>query len=127
METTKRDFLGEFCNAISTYEGGVGDLNHRNNNPGNCRYFSGGYLPIYGVVKQDKNGFAIFKDWDTGMLYLENMIKYKAIKRPTQTITQFMSIYAPFSDGNNPVMYADFIGKQLGVNPDIFTMGQVIA
>src|ERR1035437_3774405 len=33
-----RDLLQEFCDAITAYEGGPGDLNHRNCNPGNVRF-----------------------------------------------------------------------------------------
>ena len=105
-----------FCNAIAIYEGGPGDANHRNNNPGNCRFSPVGYLPMYEPVKESPAGFAIFKDWDTGMLYLVNMIKARIHLHPNQTILQFMEVYSPYSDGNDPVKYADYLAKQLGVD-----------
>ncbi len=110
--------LSEFCNAIRDYEGSPGDRNYRNNNPGNCRYSPVGYLPIYGTVLKDKDGFAIFKNYATGFLYLKNMIKGKVAKNPNQTLFQFMTIYAPSGDGNNPVTYSNFIARRIGASVD---------
>ena len=71
---------------------------------------------MYEPVKKDKDGFAVFKDMDTGMKYLQNMIKAKIHNHPNQTILEFMSIYAPYSDGNNPLLYSNFIAKRLSVD-----------
>lgn len=106
--------VAEFCLAISEYEGGPGDANHKNCNPGNARYNPSGYLPMYGVVKKSPNGFAVFKDWNTGMLYLNNMLRGMIHNHPNETILQFMSHYAPTSDGNDPLKYANFIAARLG-------------
>lgn len=122
----KKNLLNELCQAISVFEGGPKDLNHRLNNPGNCRYFSGGYAPIYGVVERDKSGFAKFKDWYTGFLYLMNMIKGKATKKPNQTLQQFMNSYAPSTDGNDPIKYATFLASRLNVDKDVFKMGDLL-
>lgn len=113
----QRDLLQEFCDAIAIYEGGPHDLNHRNNNPGNTRFYPVGYAATYGVVKKDQNGFAIFKDWETGMRYLKNMIRLRIEHFPNQTIEQFMERYAPSSDGNDPLAYAAFICKHIGLSP----------
>ncbi len=121
----KRDILQELCDGISVYEGGPGDLNHKNCNPGNVRFFSAGYAPIYGTVLRDKSGFAIFKDWPTGMLYLRNMIRARALKNPKQTLQQFINVYAPSSE-NSPVLYAKFLAKRLNVDKDIFRMAELV-
>lgn len=116
--------LLELCTSIRDYEGsqknshGLPDRNWRNNNPGNCRYSPVGYLPIYGKVGKDKDGFAIFKDYDTGFLYLENLIKSKIAKNPNQTLFQFMCVYAPKEDGNDPAKYAQYLANRLGITED---------
>lgn len=116
--------LEKFCLAIRDFEGRPpkgdfkGDKNWRNNNPGNCRYSKVGYLPIYQPVRKDKDGFAIFKDYPTGWLYLQNLVKHKVAKNPNQTLFQFISIYAPVEDANEPKVYATYIAKRLGVTID---------
>lgn len=107
--------LDRFCLAIRDYEGAPGDANYRNNNPGNCRYNDGGYLPKYEPVYRSPSGFAIFPSMTIGMLYLENLVKEKVANHPTWTIMQFMENYAPPSDGNNSALYAAFVARRLGV------------
>jgi hypothetical protein len=68
------DRLVQFCTGIRDFEGMPGDLNYHNNNPGNCRCSRVGYLPIYGHVKC-VNGFAVFKDYETGWRYLQNHVR----------------------------------------------------
>ncbi len=114
-----------FCLAIRDYEGKPGDRNYRNNNPGNCRYSSVGYLPIYEPVGKDDKNFAVFKDYATGWLYLKNLVRYKVAKNPEQNILLFMQSYAPRSDGNDPNEYALFIAKRLRV-PLTSRMGDLI-
>lgn len=120
-------FLEEFCTSIRDYEGQPGDRSYRNHNPGNTKFYAGGYDKIYGVVTKDKDGFAVFQDYETGWLYLKNFIKQKATQYPDMTILGFMSkIYAPKSDGNDPVKYAAFIGKQMGVSENTFTLKELL-
>lgn len=109
--------LEKFCTAIRDYEGKPGDRNYRNQNPGNCRYSSVGYLPIYGTVGRDAQNFAIFKDYATGFLYLKNLITYKIHQNPDWTIQQLVSNYAPSSDGNNPKKYAASVSKAVSLSP----------
>lgn len=112
-----------FCTAISVYEGsalnpntGKPDLNHINNNPGNCVYSLEGYLPKYGDVKQNGR-FAVFPTWDLGMLYLENLTKQHIFAHPQWTIYDFFAnFYAPSSDGNNPTMYSAWVAERVGLN-----------
>lgn len=102
----KRNLLKEFCTAISQYEGGPGDLNHRNNNPGNLRSKFGPFLK--------------FATWDEGFKALEDYVtractgKHKAYK-PDFTIAQFFSVYAPSGDNNHPDLYANWVAKKIGV------------
>ena len=77
-------YLTLLCEGMKTYEGWYpGSRSYRNNNPGNCKYSSVGYLPIYQPVKRDKDNFAIFKDVATGSLYHRNLLKSKAKEHPT--------------------------------------------
>ena len=109
-------------NLLAQYEGFVApNRAWRNNNPGNCRYHFGGYLPKYGKVGCDKDGFAIFSTSDLGWLYLRNMLiswcKGQNPDHPsTETIAQMMSKYAPSSDNNDPVAYAQFLTNHLGID-----------
>lgn len=118
--------LNTMCLAIRDYEGAPGDRNYRNNNPGNCRYSSVGYLPIYGYVGKDPQNFAIFKDYATGFMYLQNLVKHKIHQNPNQTLVQFMEIYAPVTDNNDPITYAKFIGKRLGVDSASYKMIDIL-
>lgn len=118
--------LDVMCIGIRDYEGKPGELNYRNNNPGNCRYSSVGYAAIYGIVRKDANNFAIFKTYDLGMLYLHNLIKSKIKSNPSWTLLDYISNHAPRSDGNNPTAYATFVAARMGV--DIYyPMSKVIS
>lgn len=103
---------------ISRYEGnGPTDRATRNCNPGNCRYSPVGYLKKYQPVRRDADGFAIFPSMSIGWLYLENLlISWAKGPKANYTILQVMKDYAPGSDGNNPVAYAAFLTKELGVD-----------
>lgn len=133
-----RDYLTEVCLSIKAFEGWhVGSRSYRNHNPGNCRFSAVGYLAKYGVVKEDREGvsktqrgFAIFSNDNIGWVYLTNLIAEKARKHPTWSIVTLINDpkegYAPASDGNNPVNYASFIGKKLGVNPYDFKLQNLL-
>lgn len=112
-----KPMLDIFCSAIRDYEGKPGDRNYRNNNPGNVKFSSVGYLIKYEPVKKDKEGFAIFKDYETGWLYLQNLVRSKIAKNPQRTIREFFYEYAPPSE-NEPELYAKFVAKRCGVNVD---------
>lgn len=115
METSVT-LLDKFCLAIRDYEGAPGDANYNNNNPGNARYYEGGYLSIYEPVHRSPAGFAIFPSMDIGMLYLHNLVKEKIGNHPAWTISDFFENYAPSTDGNNPLLYAAFVARRLGVS-----------
>lgn len=107
--------LEVFCEAITNYEGGPGDPNHTNNNPGDCRCSQVGYLPKYGKVGCSPGGFAIFPTWDLGMEYLQNLVQQRATIHPSWTFLQFFQNYAPSGDKNSPDKYATNVAAHCGV------------
>lgn len=99
------------ANAIQKMEGYYpGSVAYTNNNPGNLMYAG---QP--GAIGQDAQGFAIFPDYQTGLTALDNQITLDASRG--QSISQFTSIYAPSSDGNNPTSYAAQIASAAGLSP----------
>lgn len=131
---TAQNHILALCEVIKDYEGfggpgstinGIhypnGTPSYRNNNPGNCRYSSVGYDPKYGIVKKSWNGFAIFRDYETGWLYLQNLVREKIKAHPTWTLLDFFADpddgYAPQKDGNNPRVYKAFVANRLKVDP----------
>lgn len=125
-EASHPPLLDAFCAAIRDYEGTPGDRNYRNNNPGNARFFSGGYASQYGIVLKDRDGFAIFSDYATGWLYLKNLVRSKIEKHPQWGIREFFYDYAPVSDGNDSEAYAAYVAKRLGVGTD-FIIKQLLS
>lgn len=109
--------LATFCGAIRDFEGKPGDANYRNNNPGNCRFSRMGYLPKYGNVRRSPSGFAIFPTYELGWEYLLAMVLNQAKAHPKWTIYDFFYNYAPKSDGNNPMHYAEVVAERCGVIP----------
>jgi V8-like Glu-specific endopeptidase len=90
-----------------------------NNNPGNIT--KGGEAESYRAYAGKGNGmFAIFPDEATGFSAILSFLR----KRQEKTIAQMMAIYAPPDDGspgnkgNDPVAYANYIAKSLGVPVD---------
>ena len=108
--------LDKFCLAIRDNEGAPGDANYLNNNPGNCRFNADGYLPKYGHVTESPAGFAIFPSYAIGWMYLETMVTHRIEAHPNWTYLQFFEDYAPSSDKNNPLAYAVFVAKRVGVD-----------
>lgn len=106
--------LDKFCTAIMNFEGGPGDLNHINNNPGNFRCSPVGYMPKYGNVKC-RGGFAVFPTFDLGWQYLQAMVHYRATMHPHWTILDFFMNYAPPSDHNPTHAYANNVAHACGV------------
>jgi hypothetical protein len=127
--------------AIRRHEGWKkGSRSQRNNNPGNARFSRSGYRAIYGTVGEDRegvssdqSGYAIFRDYATGELYLRNLLKtiingtsatYNreaqklGLKNSSElTIEQLFAIYAPSSDHNDPKRYAEVVAAELKVDP----------
>jgi hypothetical protein len=109
--------ITRLAECIRDYEGQPGDLNYRNNNPGNCRFNHGGYLPKYGKVVEDSRGFAIFPSYNQGWLYLQNMLlNWAKTSKANYTILQLMKEYAPTADNNDPVAYSNNITSRMGLS-----------
>lgn len=112
-EEPERSRLDEWAEAIKQFEGWYpGSRSYRNNNPGNLRWSK---FQIGTAA-----GFAVFPDYATGMRALKFQLEIAAtgksrVYRPTHTLTQFFTIYAPSSDGNHPAQYANFVASKLGM------------
>lgn len=95
-----------------------GSVSYQNNNPGNLIYVgqSGAVLGA--------GGFAKFPDYQTGLQAMYNLISYYA--NQGFSLNQMMAKWAPFGDGNNnPVLYAQTIASQVGIDPDTPISGAV--
>lgn len=90
--------------------GGDGSRSWRNNNPGNLR--DGEFARSHGAVGKDDKGFAVFPTEETGQAALEALLQTK--KYSGKTIAAAMSTYAPASDSNNPVAYAQNLARAIG-------------
>lgn len=108
--------LREFALSIQKHEGWYpGSRSWRNNSPGNLRYskFQSGV----------RDGFAYFKDYETGLAALEWDVKQKCLGNtstglgPNSTIEDFFKFFAPSSDGNYPLEYAAGIAREIGISP----------
>jgi|GEM_PF-3530978 len=108
--------LTNLCLAIRDFEGVPGNANYRNNNPLNCKYFEGGYLPKYGNVRCSPAGFAIFPTYELGWLYGFNMLKQKIEKHPDWTLFDLIENHAPAADHNPVARYTTFVANRLGVH-----------
>lgn len=120
LESQKKVTLEEFCTALRDYEGKPGDLNYRNNNPGNCRCSPVGYLAKYGnvlCVDTASGKFAKFSSYELGWEYLLNLVHYRANLHPKWNLYDFFGNYAPSSDKNDPDKYAESVAKVLGISP----------
>lgn len=125
----KEQLLNTMAMAIQKHEGWM--LNPpsrsvRNNNPGNCRFSSVGYLPKYGVVRKDKDNFAIFESYEIGLLYLKNLILDKARNNPQWNLVDFFKVYAPSEDNNDPFLYAKVVATFMGVSPTGWRVSDLI-
>ena len=124
---TTKPTLAQFFKYQWQFEG----ANPANCNPGNYRFYHGGYLPIYGNVKCSVGGFAMFPTLAQGKMYATNSTKSVIKNHPELTILTYIggdkgwSGYAPASD-NNPVLnYANFIAKGLGVD-NLYKMSALV-
>jgi hypothetical protein len=128
--------LMKFCLAIQIHEGWsgpstqypTGTRSYRNNNPGNIKY--GDFARSCGATGKDDKGFAKFPEYLDGFNALKALITNAAngkssIYKPTMTLEQFFSKYAPSSD-NNPAAYARVVARKLGVDYKTFVISQLV-
>lgn len=92
------------------YAGKPGNRSTRNNNPGNIIY--GDFAKKLGATGSDGT-FAIFPSRDAGYNALKTLVTGNSYK--DLSISEAMHKYAPGSDGNDPVGYAKFLSKTIGV------------
>lgn len=103
-------FLSQWIEAIKQMEG----AKPSRNNPGNLRFVGQEYAV-------NDNGFCKFETYQHGYDALKNLLiractgKSK-VYNPEMNLTDFYNVYAPASDGNNPVRYAQFVAGKLGVS-----------
>lgn len=109
--------ITDWALAIQQYEGWYeGSLTHRTNNPGALRFSK--------YESDNRNGFSVFKDYETGFKALEYQLTIATdgrsnVYNPEMTLLEFFEKYAPKSDNNNPKKYAEFVAKRLGVEMSV--------
>lgn len=121
--------IRKWAEQIKRFEGGKpGDLNMRNNNPGNLKYTGQA-----GATGKDSRGFAIFSSEAVGMDALVSDLNAKVRKYPDYSILQIMTRYLggdvnkPQVTGEgNPFTYAASVAKALGVSIDA-KLGDIFA
>lgn len=87
----------------------------RNNNPGNINFVhqKGAVLE---VNPWKKPRFAHFASMRDGILEIRNQLLRYQKNWNKHSIWDMISTWAPAKDGNNPMYYANEVGKQLGVS-----------
>lgn len=114
--------IQQWADAIFHFEGGnPGNLNVRNNNPGNLKAAPDSF-PQLG---KDSNGFVIFASMDDGFAALNHQLMKYLADFPSLTLTQFEAHYLgqqnylspQVTNQGNPFTYADNIAAKLGVSP----------
>jgi hypothetical protein len=102
--------LNDMAQAISQFEGGhEGDLNMRNNNPGNLRSAPG--------QTGSASGYATFGTFGDGWAALKAWISNFAAKNPNGNFYDMFAKYAPAGDNNQPDTYADYVANYAGADP----------
>jgi len=104
--------IEDFMQGIFMREGGnAGNLNVRNNNPGNLTSIPGGWS---GQVGTDGRGFAIFGDAGDGWDALRTDVRTWSGKNPSGNFFDFFNHYAPDGTGDS---YAQSVASYIGVDP----------
>lgn len=119
------DRLDTWCHAIQSREGFFspgenaeypnGTPAWANNNPGNCVF-----IGQQNAVADGR--FAKFNTYQDGYNYLKNLLIWACTDQSTplytsdMTLLEFYDVYAPASDGNDPISYSEEIAGKLGVS-----------
>jgi hypothetical protein len=101
--------LNDIAQAIFQHEGKPGDLNYRNNNPGNLRSAPG--------QTGKASGYATFGTFSDGWAALKAWISNFAAKNPNGNFYDMFAKYAPAGDNNKPDAYADYVANYAGADP----------
>lgn len=130
---TVKSKIDLWCQATEKMEGAKPSWN----NPGNIRYIGQASVSaVYDMsnkktitdrskfyLYKNTNSFCIFPDYATGYMELRKIFTNACLGKskvysPDMTLTQFYQKYAPSSDNNDPLNYARFVAKFIGVSPD---------
>jgi hypothetical protein len=120
MESGK-NLIEKMADAIQRFEGWApGSVSYKNNNPGNIKASN---EPWIGQRAIDSRGFVVFDTYEHGrralLISLTNAATGKSsVYSPTDSIYEFFGKYAPASDSNQPRVYAQYVAKEIGINPD---------
>jgi len=110
-----------------------GSPSYRNNNAGNFRC----YPLVMGEFGATSciNNLAVFPTYEKGFQALKQFLIYACTDalrsyKSTMTLLDFYKVYAPSSDGNNPLNYATDVANRLGVSintkiGDLYVAGTV--
>lgn len=113
-------FVAQLAQAIQTVEGYYppgtpgypsGSIAYRSNNPGNLRSAPSSFSQVSPVAVA---GYATFTSYAVGWSALLNDISAK-INRGL-TLAQFLNIYAPSGDGNDPGSYTATVAAALNID-----------
>lgn len=113
----KPDYVTALAHAIQSYEGFYpNSRSYRNQNPGNLRFASQPH-----TIGKDDKGFAIFDSYEHGLDALKTLIVNAAtgkskVYHPDMTLNEFMAVYAPITDDNDPVAYANWLSVKVGIS-----------
>ncbi len=90
------------------------------NNPGNIRASGVTYK---GEVASSNPAFKQFSDMKYGFRAMASLLYNYINSKGLDTIQKIINTYAPGSDGNNPVSYANFVAQNsgIGVNQTLST------
>jgi len=113
--------VDQWAEGIAQYEqGSKPDARSvRNNNPGNLKY-----AKQFGATGYDKDGFAVFENKELGMKALKEQLQRNLERHPDYTLTQHMHAYLggtgepKATAEGDPIAYASFLSKHMGLDPD---------
>lgn len=104
------DALDNITQAIFQFEGGkAGNINVRNNNPGNLRWDAN--------QSGTASGYATFADQGDGWDALSGWLTRQAQTHPGWDFYDLFGVYAPKGDNNDPDAYAEYVANYAGADP----------
>lgn len=109
FESQRKTKIQMFADAIERYE----NMDVSYNNPGALRWSK--------FQSDSRNGFSVFPSYEIGRKALEFQIEIAVngtsnVYSPQDTILSFFEKYAPSSDNNDPLAYAQYVADYLGID-----------
>ncbi len=99
--------------AAATRSGG--SLAWRNHNPGNIKW--GPFAKENGAIGPGEGGHAVFPSYESGKVAMTKLLFSADRAYLTLTISEAMAKYAPASDNNDPIAYANYLSRAASVPP----------